>query len=30
MKRLILPLLMLPAFLPASAQKLDVGKTTIE
>ena len=30
MKRLILPLLMLPALLPASAQKLNVEKTTIE
>ena len=30
MKRLIIPLLMLPALLPASAQKLNVEKTTIE
>lgn len=30
MKRLIIPLLMLPALLPASAQKLNVTKTTIE
>lgn len=30
MKRLMIPLLMLPAILPASAQKLNVEKTTIE
>lgn len=30
MKRLMIPLLMLPALLPASAQKLNVEKTTIE